>query len=221
MNLRLPLTVSFFLIAFMAALSAWAWSTLPSDAVLPTHWDMNGKVNGTMTKAWGLSILPLIGLGITLLLAAVPRIEPRRDNMVASRKPFLAFWLIALVVIAVSHAMIVGVALGYPLDIPGVLIVLIPISLAVGGNYLGKARPNFFLGIRTPWTLSSDLSWEKTHRMLGRLFVCSAIIVLAVRFAIGTEAAFLALAGTISASAVLGIISSYVFWKNDPARRTG
>jgi len=123
-------------------------------------------------------------------------------------------------VLAVSHAMMVGAALGYPIDIPGVLIILLPLSIGVAGNYLGKARPNFFMGVRTPWTLSSDLSWEKTHRMLGRLFVFSAIIVLATRFAIGTQAAFLALAGTISASAILAIISSYVFWKNDPARRT-
>lgn len=220
MNLRLPLMLSFFLLAFMAALSAWAWQILPANAVLPTHWDMSGHVNGTMTKTWGLSILPVTGLAITLLLAAVPRIEPRHDNMVASRKPFLAFWLMGLVVIAAAHAMIVGVALGYPIDIPSALIVLIPLSIIVSGNYLGKARPNFFMGVRTPWTLSSDVSWEKTHRMLGRLFVFSGIIVLAVRFAIGTEAAFFALAATITASAMLAIVSSYIFWKSDPARRT-
>ncbi len=220
MNLRLPLMLSFFLLAFMAALSAWAWTILPADAVMPTHWDMQGRVNGTMTKAWGLSVLPVVGFAITLLLIAVPRIEPRRENMVASRKPFLAFWIGGLVVLAVCHAMIVGVALGYPVDIPGMLIIFLPLSIAIAGNYLGKTRPNFFMGVRTPWTLSSDLSWEKTHRMLGRLFVFSAIIVLATRFAIGTQAAFLALAGTISASAILAIVSSYVFWKNDPARRT-
>jgi uncharacterized membrane protein len=220
MNLRLPLMLSFFLIAVMAALSAWAWSILPPDAVMPTHWGMDGKVNGTMTKEWGLTILPATAIAITLLLIAVPRIEPRRDNMIASRKPFLAFWLGGLVLLAVCHAMMVGVALGYPLDLPGVLIIFLPLSIAIAGNYLGKTRPNFFMGVRTPWTLSSDLSWEKTHRMLGWLFVLSALIVLAVRFAIGTQAAFMTLAGTISASAVLAIIGSYVFWKNDPARRT-
>jgi len=219
-NLRLPLTLSFFLIAIMAAISAWAWVKLPESAVIATHWGVDGKVNGTMSKDWGLAFLPAIGLAITLLLAAIPRIEPRRANMIASRKPFYAIWLSALVVLAVAHAKGVGLALGYPIDVPGVLIVLLPLSIAIGGNYLGKARPNFFIGVRTPWTLSSDLSWDKTHRMLGRLFVWSALIVLAVRFAIGIEAAYLAFAATISASAVFAIASSYVFWKNDPARRT-
>jgi uncharacterized membrane protein len=219
MNLRMPLLLCAALIAVMATLSAWAWSALPPDAVLPTHWDLQGRVNGTMTKGWALSIMPALALAITVLLVAVPRIEPRRDNIIASRKPFLVFWIGGLVVLAAGHALLVGAALGYRVDIPGVLIVLISLTIAVGGNYLGKARPNFFLGIRTPWTLSSDLSWEKTHRMLARLFVFSGIIVLAVRFAIGTQAAFLALAATVSASALLAIVSSYVFWKNDPARR--
>ena len=220
MNLRLPLTLSFFLIAIMAAISAWAWVKLPESAVIATHRGVDGKVNGTMSKDWGLAFLPAIGLAITLLLAAIPRIEPRRANMIASRKPFYAIWLSALVVLAVAHAMVVGLALGYPIDVPGVLIVLLPLSFAFGGNYLVLARPNFFFGVRTPWTLSSDLSWDKTHRMLGRLFVWSALIVLAGRFAIGIEAAYLAFAATISASAVFAIASSYVFWKNDPARRT-
>ena len=220
MNLRLPLTLSVFLIAVMAAISAWAWVKLPGTAVIATHWGVDGRVNGTMPKDWGLAFLPAIGLALTLLFAAVPRIEPRRANMIASRKPFYAIWLSALVVIAVAHAMVVGLALGYPINVPGVLIILLPLSIAVGGNYLGKARANFFVGVRTPWTLSSDLSWEKTHRILGRLFVWSALIVLAVRFAIGIEAAYLAFAATITASAVFAIASSYVFWKNDPARRT-
>lgn len=220
MNLRLPFTVSFLVVALMAAASTWAWNVLPANVVFPTHWGFDGKVNGTMTKEWGLTILPIIALVISLSLAIVPRIEPRKENMIASRKAFLAFWLSGLIVIAASHALIIASALGYQVDVPGTLIILIPLSIAAAGNYLGKARPNFFLGVRTPWTLSSQLSWDKTHRMLGRLFVLSALMVLAVRFAIGTEPAFLALAGTISGSAILAIISSYVFWKNDPARQT-
>jgi uncharacterized membrane protein len=219
MKLRLPLTVSFLVVAIMAAASLWAWNVLPANAVFPTHWGMDGKVNGTMGKEWGLSILPGIALFVTFMLAIVPRIEPQKENLIASRKAFFAFWLSGLVVLAASHALIIASALGYPVDVPGTLIILLPISIAAAGNYLGKARPNFFIGVRTPWTLSSATSWEKTHRMLGRLFVLSGIIVLAVRFAIGTEAAFLAMAGTITASAILAIISSYVFWKNDPARR--
>jgi uncharacterized membrane protein len=220
MNLRLPLTLSVFLVAVMAAISAWAWVKLPDSAVIATHWGFDGKVNGTMPKDWGLSLLPAIGAAITLLLAFVPRIEPRRANMLASRKAFIAFWLGGLVVLAVAHAMMVGTALGFPVDVPGVLIIFIPLMIAFAGNYLGKVRPNFFLGVRTPWTLSSDLSWEKSHRLLGRLFVLSALATLAVRFTLGTESAFIVLAASVAGSGILAIACSYVYWKHDPERRT-
>src|SRR5262252_5760209 len=125
MNLRLPLALSAVLIGAMAAISAWAWVKLPDNAVIATHWGLDGKVNGAMSKGWGLALVPAIAFAITLLLAAIPRIEPRRDNMMASRKAFLAVWLSGLGVMLVAHAVVVGAALGYPVDVPGVLIVLI------------------------------------------------------------------------------------------------
>ncbi len=83
MNLRLPLTLSVFLIAVMVAISAWAWAKLPESAVIATHWGVDGKVNGTMSKDWGLVFLPALALALTLFFAAIPRIEPRRANMIA------------------------------------------------------------------------------------------------------------------------------------------
>jgi uncharacterized membrane protein len=213
------MTISLGLFAAMAALSAWAWRVLPAGAELATHWGFDGKVNGTMSKETGLLILPAIALGVIALMLVIPRVEPRREHLIASRKAFFVFWIGALAVLAAGHAMIVLTAMGYALDIPGTLLVAIAIMLAAGGNYLGKVRSNWFLGIRTPWTLSSELSWEKSHRLLGRLFVISALVTLAVRFAIGVEPAYLTFAAAVAASALLAIVSSYVYWKQDPERR--
>jgi uncharacterized membrane protein len=219
MNLRLPLTVSLILIAAMAAVSAWGWFALPDAVRLASHWSMNGEVNGTMSKTSGLLLMPAIALGLTLVLALVPRVEPRRSNLLASRKAFFALWIGGIIVLAVVHAAIVLAAMGFDTDAPGTLMVFVALMIGVGGNYLGKVRPNFFIGVRTPWTLSSDLSWEKSHRVMGRLFVFSAIAALAARFAVGTEAGYVVLAATLTASALVGIISSYVYWKHDPERR--
>lgn len=220
MNLRVPLTMSLVLLAAMAALSIWGWTVLPADAQIASHWGFDGQVNGLVSKGTGLVLLPAIGLGITLLLALVPWMEPRRENLVASRKAFFALWLGALVVMAVTHAAVVLSAMGYALDVPGTILVAVALMIAVAGNYLGKVRPNFFIGIRTPWTLSSDLSWEKSHRMLGRLFVLSGLAALAARFAVGTPAGFVVLAAGLTASAAIGIAGSYVYWRQDPERRT-
>ena len=220
MNLRLPMTIGFLLIAAMAAMSVWGWLALPADAQLATHWGFDGRVNGHMSKGIGLVLLPAIALATTLFIALIPRIEPRREHLAESRKAFFVFWIGALGVLALGHAMIVLTAMGYAIDIPGTLLIAVAVMLAAGGNYLGKVRSNFFLGIRTPWTLSSELSWEKSHRLLGRLFVLSALVTLAVRFAVGVEAGYLAFAATVTASAVVAIVSSYVYWKQDPERGT-
>jgi uncharacterized membrane protein len=218
MKLHLPLLMSFVLIGIMAAISAWAWMVLPDGARIATHWSFDGRVTSTLPKVAGLLVLPGIALAMCALLAAIPVIEPRRDNLIASRKAFLTIWLGALVVLAISHALMVTNAMGFPVDVPGTLIIAVAAMIAASGNYMGKVRPNFFLGIRTPWTLSSDLAWEKSHRMLGRLFVISALAVLAARFAIGVEAGYLTLAATLTASSLIAIVSSYFYWKHDPAR---
>jgi uncharacterized membrane protein len=220
MKLRLPLTMSAMLLALMAAISAWGWMMLPAGVRIASHWGFDGRVNGTLPKTAGLLVLPAIGLAMCALLAVIPAIEPRRENLIASRKAFVAIWLGALAAIAIAHAVMVTNALGYAVDVPGVLIVAVAGVIAVAGNYLGKVRPNFFVGIRTPWTLSSDLAWEKSHRVLGRLFVFSALITLAVRFAVTVEAGYIALAATLTSSAIVAIASSYVYWKQDPERRT-
>jgi len=220
MKLRLPLMMSAALLALMAAISAWGWMMLPEGARIASHWSFDGKPTGTLPKEMGLLLMPAIGLAICVLIAIIPVIEPRRENLIASRKAFLAIWFGGLVAIAAGHAMMVMNAIGYAIDVPGVLIVAIAGVIAVAGNYLGKVRSNFFVGIRTPWTLSSDLAWEKSHRMLGRLFVFSALITLAVRFAVTVEAGYIALAATLTSSALVAIASSYVYWKQDPERRT-
>jgi len=220
MNLRQPLTISLVLLAAMAAMSVWGWAVLPDTARLVSHWSLDGTPDGSMSKPLGLLLLPAIGLAMVLIMILVPRIEPRRDNLISSRKAFFVFWIGGLGVLAFSHAMIVLAATGTALDVPGTLIVLIALMIAVGGNYLGKVRSNFFLGIRTPWTLSSELSWEKSHRLLGRLFVLSALATLVARFAVGTREAFLVFAATVAASALLAIVGSYVYWRQDPERHT-
>jgi immunity protein, SdpI family len=221
MNLRLPLIWSLVLVALMAAVSAYAWEMLPPDAQLATHWGLDGKVNGHMGKTLGLTIVPAIALFVTLLIAVVPSLEPRRDNLIASRKAFLAFWMSALVLLLVIHALIVANALGFAVDVPQAAMAATALMILVGGNFLGKVRPNFFLGVRTPWTLSSDLSWDKSHRLLGRLFVFSGLATLAADLAIGPGAAGLVLAGTLTTSAFAAVASSYVYWRHDPERRTG
>ena len=220
MSIRLPLIVSLLLVAAMAVLSAWAWNAIPPTAQIPIHWGMNGEANGFAGRDRALTMGPLVVLGLALVFAVIPRIEPRRFNLASSAKFYRAAWIGTLCLLAVIHTAVVLNALHIGASarefvMPGVAILFILI-----GNYMGKTRSNFFAGIRTPWTLSSDYSWEKTHRLTGRLFMLAGTATLVAFFVLNAKLAAEIMVAGVLASALAGIIASYVYWRRDPSRHS-
>jgi len=216
MSIRLPLIVSLLIVAAMAVLSAWAWSLIPDTARIAIHFDANGVANGFADKQHALIILPAMVVGVIVLLGAIPYIEPRRFNLAASAKLYRTAWIGGIALLALAHTTIVLKALHAAVDIP--VLPAMAVLFMVIGNYLGKTRSNFFAGIRTPWTLSSDYSWEKTHRLTGRLFVLAGAATLASSFTLPVKfAAEIMIVGVLAATLV-GVIASYVYWRRDPDR---
>ena len=105
-------------------------------------------------------------------------------------------------------------------DISRVVLIGIGALFIVIGNYLPKVRPNYLMGIRTPWTLTSDLSWQKTHRLGGRLFVLEGLVLIVLGLiAVAAWLGVLIVAG-IAIMLVVVFAYSYRVWKADPAKRT-
>jgi uncharacterized membrane protein len=91
----------------------------------------------------------------------------------------------------------------------------------VMGNYLGKVRSNYVFGVRTPWTLASELSWNKTHRLAGRMFVaCGALLIVAALTGISGTLLLSILIGSISVAVIIPTVYSYFVWRNDPQKAT-
>jgi uncharacterized membrane protein len=217
MNRKPGIIASALLIAFMGAVSLWAWSQIPAGRQITVHWDAAGNPNGYATKEVALLLLPVVALAIAVLLAFIPQLEPRRLNLAQSAKAYLATWIGTLVVLAGAHLLIVLAAVGRPANIVMVTALLVGGLLIVTGNYLGKARSNFFFGIRTPWTLSSDLSWDKTHRLAGRVFVAiGAAMVVAGLTRSGTV--FAVVLVILLATIALVTVYSYLVWRGDPQK---
>ncbi len=155
--------------AAMFAAAAVTWPHAPGR--IPMHWDINGQVNGYGGRFEGLLLMPLLALGIYLLMLALPRIDPGRANYRKFRGTYNAIRIAVLLVFGDFYAVIVAwiwnervnVALVAPLVVGGLCGVL--------GGLFGKIRPNWFVGIRTPWTLSSKVSWIRTHRAGGWVFI--------------------------------------------------
>ncbi|MDV2988774.1 MAG: SdpI family protein [Dehalogenimonas sp.] len=209
---------SLLLIAGMFIATALSWSSAPDS--IPVHWGINGEVDRYGGKFEGLMLLPLLAVGIYLMLLFIPRIDPKRTNYERFANVYRIIRIVMLVFMAAIHGAIIAIVLGSGIDISLVVMVIVGLLLAILGNYFGKLKPTWFVGIRTPWTLTSDLSWDKTHRLGGRLFVILGLL-LAASGIIGQEWAFYLVFGLMFAMIIYLVIYSYVVWKSDPDRRQG
>jgi uncharacterized membrane protein len=216
MNIRRPLLISLGLVAAMFIVSAWAWSQLPPGAQIPIHWGIDGQANGYAPKEVGLLFVPLIAIALTLLFAGIPRIEPRRANLVRSGHAYVSVWIGVLGLLLIVHVITTLAALGHSVAITAWVLGAVGVLFVVIGNVLGKVRSNFFFGIRTPWTLSSDLSWNRTHRLGGRLFVAFGLVMVITGLFGATGLATAVLIGGIIAIVVVLMVYSYMVWRDDP-----
>lgn len=143
-----------------------------------SHWNAQGQVDGAMPKVWGVFLLPLIMLGTFLLLGFLPKIDPLRANVEKFRDIYGGFLFVLVVFLTYLYVLTMLWNLGYRFDM---IQLLIPgfagLSYAVG-VMVENAKRNWFIGIRTPWTLMSEMVWEKTHRVGGRLFKLGALVTL-------------------------------------------
>lgn len=220
MRIRTLVTVGGTLVVAMLTVSAWAWPQLPADAPVPVHWGPSGEPDGYGPKWVGLLGLPAVALGIIGLLAAIPRIEPRRANLERSGTAYVAIGLVVVAFLGALHVLAVLAALGGETDITTVAIIGSGVVLVVIGNFLGKTRSNWFFGVRTPWTLSSERSWTRTHRLGGFVFIGSGVLVMIAGIVLGGEGAVWVLLGTLGIGIVVLVVYSYLVWRDDPARHS-
>jgi uncharacterized membrane protein len=170
-----------------------------------------------MGLAVSLFIAPAMAVGTAALFAVMSRAEPKRANLGRSMKAFNTAWLGTMAVLLGTHVVVVLLTLGisvasYWLQIAmGFLFVLL-------GNYLGKVRRNTIIGVRTSWTLSSELSWNKSNRLAGWMLVFLGLaLMVGAPFAGDTAWLIVLLAGALSMAAASCVYSYYV-WKSDPNR---
>ena len=203
----------------MLAISAWAWGRVPDDAQIPIHWGIDGQPNGYAPKWVGFLFTPALGLVLGAVFLVIPRIDPRREHLIASTRAWVAITGSAMVLLVLVHAAVVAAALGATFDMGRVVAIVIGGLFVVIGNFLGKTRSNWFMGIRTPWTLSSERSWTKTHRLGGRLFMAVGLLSIVLGLLTSDQVVFYALLPGILVAALAPIVYSYFVWRDDPDKR--
>jgi uncharacterized membrane protein len=195
------------------AASAIVYPRLPE--MVPTHWNgMDAQPNGWSSRVAGAWLTPVLLLGIWGLVRVLPAIDPRGANYAKFGGAFEAIIDSVMLFLLGMHIVLLRAALGYPVQMERMAPLGVGLLLIVIGNLLPRARPNWFVGIRTPWTLSSDRVWEKTHRFGGRLFVVAGfLIAIAALFWVQWVHVVLITSILLTTGAVL--IYSYLEWKGE------
>jgi uncharacterized membrane protein len=180
---------------------------------LASHWNAQGQVDGYTPKFWGLFLIPFIFVGLGLLFIAIPRIDPLKANIEKFRKCYDGFIILFLVFMLSIHFQVILWNIGIKIS-PNVIL---PIGSGFLFFYIGilceNAKRNWFIGIRTPWTLSNERVWEKTHKIGGKLFKIAGVITFAGVFFQG-YALFFILVPVISVTTYT-IIYSYVEYQKE------
>jgi len=177
MNTRQRFGVAAALVAISGVVSVLAWPSLPEQLI--THWNAAGEPDGTMAKLPGLALIPALSALLLGLFAALPRIDPLGENVESFRAAYDWFVVVFTAFMAALQTGIVAFNLGYRFDFTLFILVAVAALFYYIGILLDVVERNWFVGIRTPWTLSSEEVWDRTHRLGARLFKLTAVVALA------------------------------------------
>jgi len=154
------------------------WNQLPEE--MPTHWSAVGEIDGWSSKPFAIFGLPLLMLVIHWVCVLGTSADPKKNNH-SGKVLHLVFWIVPVLSV-VLHTVTYAAALGKEVRMELVMPVIIGLVLAIVGNYLPKCKQNYTIGIKIPWTLSSEENWNRTHRFAGRLWVACGIVIILTGF---------------------------------------
>ena len=177
---------------------------------VPTHWNAHGQINGYGPRWMATAIFPCMLIVVWGLMRVLPKIDPWRANYAKMQGAYDVVVNAVLSVLALAHVSILGATLGAPISIDRIIPFAVSVMFIVISNVLPRARPNFWFGIRTPWTLTNPRVWERTHRVGGYVMVVAGVLGILASFASFEVAnsAMGALGGM--ATALITVTSSYL-----------
>ncbi len=145
---------------------------------MASHWNGQGQVDGYMSKFWGLFLMPFISIGLLSLLVLIPRVDPLKANIERFKKYYYGFTIVVVLFLFYLYLLTIFWNLGIRFNMIQLLAPAFGILLYFCGILIEKAKRNWFIGIRTPWTLSNENVWDKTHLIGGKLFKVAGVIAL-------------------------------------------
>jgi uncharacterized membrane protein len=197
------------IILFPFILVAWFWNSLPEQ--IPTHFGLDGTPDDYSSKVVGLIVFPSINILLYFLFIALPKIDPRRKSYELFPDKYRIIRMAIHAFLSFIFVVTIMYSLGYRFDIGLMVLYGILILFLILGNLMGNIRNNFFVGIRTPWTLANEEVWTKTHRLTAKLWVaCTLMTMVLIAFVSHYEIVFGIYLAVIT---IVPIAYSYVVFK--------
>lgn len=213
MTTRLTSILVLTMIAAAVITGVVLWDQLPEQ--MASHWNINNQVDGYMSRFWGVFLMPLVILGMFILFLIIPGIDPLKANIAEFRGAFNLFIALISAFMLYIHGLTLAWSLGYQnFKMSAAMLPFLGLVFIFIGYMLRQAKRNFFIGIRTPWTLSSDNVWDKTHRLGSILFMASGVLAFIGSF-LGGETAFWLFFVPLMGSTIALVIYSYVLYRNE------
>lgn len=210
------LVPAFFATVVAFGLSVWVLPALPDR--MPTHWGLSGQPDGWSSALVGAFLLPGIMALLTGIFAILPGVDPLRKNYEFHGSVYYLLVNVVVCFMLIIHGMVLGAALGREIPMGTVVPVLVGALFVFIGRLLPRMQPNWFMGIRTPWTLSSPEVWRKTHLVGATSFTVAGVAIMLIGL-VGTRSA--AMRGLLAAAILAGlwpVLYSYLEWRREVGR---
>ncbi len=177
MSTKNTVLVSLVLILIGTLAGIFLWDRLP--VLVASHWGTNDQVNGYMPRFWGVALMPMVTLGMLALFLVLPSMDPLKANVEQFRETFNNFIAMIIAFMIYIHFLTLIWNIGITnFRMSSAILPAMGLLFIFTGSLVKKAKRNFFIGIRTPWTLSSDRVWDGTHLVGGKLFTAAGFIAL-------------------------------------------
>lgn len=184
------------------------WNKLPDQ--VPTHWNSAGEVDGWSSKVFAVFGLPIVLFAVHWMCILVTSVDPKKQN-IEGKVLWIVFWICPIISLLVGM-LSYGAALGVEFKVDKIMLAIMGIMFIVIGNYLPKCKQSYTVGIKLPWTLNDEENWNRTHRMGGKLWVISGIILL-LSMLLSTSAMAIVVLAVVGVSVLVPTVYSYLLFR--------
>lgn len=167
------------------------------------------------SRFWGAFGIPLMAAGMYILMLLIPRVDPKRENYSRFRGAYFSIKLGLTAFFTLLYVIILANSLGYPVPVDRAVVTLVGLLFTVIGNFMGQLKHNYFVGIKTPWTLASEEVWNKTHRFGSRVWVASGLATALTGLTVGGQKGFVVVVAAIAAAVVVPVAYAYFLYRRN------